>query len=446
MTFVSPINTITLDCSGNVLPNAILLADVDATKTNKLLVGTQEGELLIFKAMRNQNDAQLWRRAHGLGFITAVTVGSLITNANELRPIICVANAEGTIHLFAVRQNVQRNRVRSAGGGTFSGNTRNDSKLQLHGSPIILNDDEQQQQLQVVYSQQLICNPKVLLIQDFNENEKQLIISYSDRTIRIFISMIIEEYDGRLSGRFTLKHVFHVADQIHTLNSKRISNKDYELIVSQPGGNLLRFNPNEENSRITATDICGHTSTGWTEAIAVDKFFDETIYATICQDHIDIFSGQLNKIINTISLNVPTGHLCGLRKGPVTKDNYNQLVAISSVDGDTFLVDRHSTIICIRPPLSATTIVGSDNDSIGNSNIFDHIEAFTSGLFGDNNMYCFIYVLTHNDKILIVHSIEISDTRTANLLTTITKTTLDEKLKEVGTMSEQLKDILHPHY
>ncbi|CAF4660688.1 unnamed protein product, partial [Rotaria sp. Silwood1] len=283
MTFVSPINTITLDCSGNVLPNAILLADVDATKTNKLLVGTQEGELLIFKAMRNQNDAQLWRRAHGLGFITAVTVGSLITNANELRPIICVANAEGTIHLFAVRQNVQRNRVRSAGGGTFSGNTRNDSKLQLHGSPIILNDDEQQQQLQVVYSQQLICNPKVLLIQDFNENEKQLIISYSDRTIRIFISMIIEEYDGRLSGRFTLKHVFHVADQIHTLNSKRISNKDYELIVSQPGGNLLRFNPNEENSRITATDICGHTSTGWTEAIAVDKFFDETIYATICQ-------------------------------------------------------------------------------------------------------------------------------------------------------------------
>ncbi len=32
MTFVSPINTITLDCSGNVLPNAILLADVDLNK------------------------------------------------------------------------------------------------------------------------------------------------------------------------------------------------------------------------------------------------------------------------------------------------------------------------------------------------------------------------------------------------------------------------------
>ena len=32
MTFVSPINTITLDCSGNVLPNAVLLADVDSNK------------------------------------------------------------------------------------------------------------------------------------------------------------------------------------------------------------------------------------------------------------------------------------------------------------------------------------------------------------------------------------------------------------------------------
>ncbi|CAF0845502.1 unnamed protein product [Rotaria sordida] len=445
MTFISPINTITLDCSSNILPNAILLADVDATKSNKLLVGTQEGELLIFKAVRNQNDAQLWRRAQGLGFIKAIAVGSLITNVNELRPMICVTNAEGTIHLFLLRQNLQRNRVRSAGGG-ININSRNDSKLQLHGSTTISNDDEQQQQIQAIYSQQLICNPKVLLIQDFNENEKQLIIGYCDRTIRIFISMIMEEYDGRLSGRIVLKHIFNVAEQIHTLNSKRLSTRDYELIVAQPGGNLLRFNPNDENVRIVATDMCSHMSTGWTEAIALERFCDEPVYAAICHDHIDIFPGQLNKILSTIPLSVTTGYLCGLRKGPVTKDNYNQLVTVSSVDGDTFLIDRHSNIVRFRPPLSSNTIYGSGNDSITNNNCFDQIQAFTSGLFGDNNLFCFIYVLTHNDKILIVHSIEITNTRTANLLTTIAKTTLDDKLKEVGSISEQLKDILHPHY
>ena len=61
--------------------------------------------------------------------------------------------------------------------------------------------------------------------------------------------MITEEFDGRLSGRFVLKHVFNIADHIHTLTARRLSIKDYELIVSQPGGNLLRFNPNEENGK-----------------------------------------------------------------------------------------------------------------------------------------------------------------------------------------------------
>ena len=113
--------------------------------------------------------------------------------------------------------------------------------------------------------------------------------------------MINEDFDGRLSGRFVLKHIFEIADQIHTLHSRRISTKDFELIVAQPDGNLLRFNPNEDNSRrsifkrfsfqskclglggILATDMSNHGVQGWTEAIALDRFSEETVYATICQ-------------------------------------------------------------------------------------------------------------------------------------------------------------------
>jgi len=47
MTFVSPINTITLDCLGNVLPNAILLADVDFNKVRESERNV-EYEFLIF--------------------------------------------------------------------------------------------------------------------------------------------------------------------------------------------------------------------------------------------------------------------------------------------------------------------------------------------------------------------------------------------------------------
>ncbi len=124
--------------------------------------------------------------------------------------------------------------------------------------------------------------------------------------------------------------------------------------------------------------MCNYAITGWTEAIALDKFLDETIYATIChgmhiwlesyilliktrmnvsktnapsrarsshhifhsyvvvsiilicfditrifcnfvfKDHIDIYSSQLNKILITVPLSVKTGYLCGLQKGPVT--------------------------------------------------------------------------------------------------------------------------------
>ena len=153
-------------------------------------------------------------------------------------------------------------------------NHRNDSKLQLYSST---NDDEQRASIQVAFSQQLICNPKVLLIQgsrktnffftefrfqfneiiiisffvlDFNGNEKHLIIGYCNRIIRIFTSSIKEEYDGRLSGRLILKHFLNVNNQIYTLSSRRLSTKHYELIVSQPGGNLLLVNPNEEPSKI----------------------------------------------------------------------------------------------------------------------------------------------------------------------------------------------------
>lgn len=73
--------------------------------------------------------------------------------------------------------------------------------------------------------------------------------------IRVFTSIISEDFDGRLSGRMALKYVFNVAEQIHTIHVRRMSTREYELIVSQPGGNLLRFNPNEEN---------GNYERGWT--------------------------------------------------------------------------------------------------------------------------------------------------------------------------------------
>ncbi len=41
--------------------------------------------------------------------------------------------------------------------------------------------------------------------------------------------------------------------------------------------NKLKF-----SGRTLATDLCNYGITGWTEAIALDQFYDEPVYATIC--------------------------------------------------------------------------------------------------------------------------------------------------------------------
>ncbi len=132
------------------------------------------------------------------------------------------------------------------------------------------------------------------------------------------------------------------------------------------------------------------------------------------------------------------------------------MVTISSIDGDTFIVDRHLNMTRFRPPLSSNTGCGGGSDSIGNTNFYDQIQAFTCGIFGDN-IFSFVYVLTHNDKIIIVHSIETNNSRTSNLLASI-----DEKYKEgnknqrffhfdlfdclVVSTPDKFKDILHPSH
>ena len=59
------------------------------------------------------------------------------------------------------------------------------------------------------------------------------------------------------------------------------------------------------------------------------------------------------------------------------------------------------------------------NDSILHGTFSDQIQAFTAGYFGDTNLFCYIYVLTHNDKIVIVHSVEINNSESKNLLSRI---------------------------
>ena len=91
------------------------------------------------------------------------------------------------------------------------------------------------------------------------------------------------------------------------------------------------------------------------------------------------------------------------------------MVVVSSVDGDTFVIDQHEHIIRFRPALCSYSVCNGVNDVIANNSFSDLIQAFTADEFGENHNFCFIYVLTHHDKIIVVHSIDLNPKKTNNI-------------------------------
>eukprot|EP01046_Picozoa_sp_COSAG06_P023524 COSAG06_NODE_1872_length_8166_cov_74.691211_5_plen_1426_part_00 len=83
------------DFSGNVMPAAVCLGDIDNDGTNELVVGSMGGDLAVFKGIERST---AWRRATGLGSIAccAVSDGLLWEGHTSL----AVVTVEGWLHLF----------------------------------------------------------------------------------------------------------------------------------------------------------------------------------------------------------------------------------------------------------------------------------------------------------------------------------------------------------
>lgn len=93
MRAVSFVDRLELDFSGSVFKNAITLGDVDNDGMHELVVGNQNGDLLIFKG----TGSKYWRKAIDLGMVTALVIGDIFNKgANSL----VVVNGEGWCYIF----------------------------------------------------------------------------------------------------------------------------------------------------------------------------------------------------------------------------------------------------------------------------------------------------------------------------------------------------------
>ena len=74
MRSVTFVDRLTLEINGDVAQHGVCLADVNGDGDHELVVGTDNGDLLIYKG----DTGVVWRRCSELGFITALGVGDML--------------------------------------------------------------------------------------------------------------------------------------------------------------------------------------------------------------------------------------------------------------------------------------------------------------------------------------------------------------------------------
>ena len=85
------------DFTGNVMPAAMCLGDMDNDGTNELIVGNTSGELAVYKGLEQRS---AWRKAQGLGSIACCAVADGLLW--ERHSSLAVITVEGWLHLFHI--------------------------------------------------------------------------------------------------------------------------------------------------------------------------------------------------------------------------------------------------------------------------------------------------------------------------------------------------------
>lgn len=95
MRSVTFVDRLTLDISGSgdIAQHAISLGDVTGDGDHELVVGTDTGELFVFKG----GSGVIWRKCSDLGFISAVGVGDLLSLGHS---VIVVVSGCGWLNIL----------------------------------------------------------------------------------------------------------------------------------------------------------------------------------------------------------------------------------------------------------------------------------------------------------------------------------------------------------
>jgi hypothetical protein len=206
MRTVSFVERIEVEFHGNVISQAMVLADVDNDMTNELVVGNIDGLVAIFKGI----SPHPWRKITVSGMLTCLAVGEVhIPRKNSL---VCMT-AEGWCCIYDVSSHKSTQSMGTADDETESG------------------------YIKPFFTQELPANARVMCLADIDsDGHVEMVIGYSDRVVRAFRWHETPDSD---SGHFLLIQRWQLAGQIGSITINYNHDHQPELMVSQPGATFV---------------------------------------------------------------------------------------------------------------------------------------------------------------------------------------------------------------
>jgi hypothetical protein len=220
MRAVTFVDRLTLEVEGTVAQHGVCLGDVDSDGQHELVVGTEAGELLVFKGA----SGTAWLRCSDLGFITALAIGDLLGLGHS---VLVVASGCGWLHIFDLSC------CPPAGAG-----------------------EEGPRSVAPVHTQRVPANVKDLILCAVTgragAGRLQLVVSLTDRVVRTYHWERQAAPEGEEGGpaplapasgpgRLVSVNKWEFASQIGTVTCNIDSDGRPALLVAQPGGAYMKL-------------------------------------------------------------------------------------------------------------------------------------------------------------------------------------------------------------
>ncbi|KAH7646748.1 hypothetical protein HUG17_2286 [Dermatophagoides farinae] len=400
---LSLVDSIEFKFDGNISKNALALGDCDNDEKNELVIGTLNGELLIYK-----NDCKNPQAStKDLGMVACILVGDILNVGSNY---IISISIEGYLKIFHMYYDSQIDLLNQSNDSAIRRQPKfSNSSLQLSNMklPPTISDNEvysSTTNLVLVHTQQMQSNTMCALLVDFDHDDKQeLLVALSDRVVRCYRAVNYNEeikliglYKWEFSdqiGSITLHHSFdsntgdsylmnddNKSNNSSTEDKKSICKNRICVLVSQFGGVFAKITCCEHLAAADAENDDDHVKNNdEIEPISVEYCDTIVQYTRNRQTSAEILSNirRIDSNENLIALATHDGTLIllesdqktikwhlqlehpilSLHKHDLNNDGSDELI-ITVWNGLVYIIDLDGNIITchFNQPINAFTV------------------------------------------------------------------------------------------